>query len=121
MSNSFAGLMVVDEISELKRVGKHDVVEIKCTHSYSFRDNSDVEITLNLWGNRGVNAHKFLKEGDTVFAHGKLMFSLGKTGKMFLTLDVNDYQKVNSRAAVRTIQDDEPVSTNVELDASLPF
>jgi len=121
--NSFNGLFRVNGEAKEREVGSSTVTELSSTHSYSYKDGSDVEITLSFWGKRGETAAKILADGDLVFATGALSFREYK-GKQYLGLQVNDYKKVSSGGGggkTRKTLEDAPVEIDAELDADIPF
>lgn len=120
MANTFAGVVRIDGEGTTKSVGKSEVTEFLCTHEYSYKEDCTVPLTLSFWGNRGSAAAKILHPGDMAFVHGTMSFNSGRTGKMFLTLQVNDFKKTSSKPkSVKTEVEEEEMDP--ALSEQIPF
>lgn len=121
--NSFAGLFRIESEAKVKETGRSEVTEFATTHSFSYKEGSDIPIDISFWGARGKTAATILNPGDLIFATGSLSFREWK-GKWYYSLTVSDYKKVSggSQAKKReTLSDDSPPVIDDEFATGLPF
>ena len=127
MNNFSAVVKIISDI-ETVQTKAGALVKARSVHRATYKDDSDIFLGLAFWGKKGEAVQRLLSKGSKIFIRGNLSATTTETGKVFLDVNVDDFDIISneqqapkgSKTETKSNKEVVPVSASIE-DDDIPF